>query len=99
MYVYFIQSGSSKKRNPVKIGVARNPERRLAALQTGNPEELKLLVVIECGSRAEAYAIESHLHKTLAKRNIRGEWFYACMRRINKAMIKWETNKSAETRI
>jgi predicted GIY-YIG superfamily endonuclease len=99
MYVYFIQSGDSKKRNPVKIGVARNPERRLAALQTGNPEELKLLVVIECDSRTEAYAIESHLHKTLAKRNIRGEWFYACMRRINKAMIKWETNKSTESRI
>tara|TARA_R110001632_G_scaffold205482_1_gene329209 strand:+ start:1469 stop:1765 length:297 start_codon:yes stop_codon:yes gene_type:complete len=98
MYVYFIQSGNSKKRNPVKIGVAKNPKRRMAVLQTGNPEELTLLVVIKCDNRAEAFAIENHLHASLAKRNIRGEWFYACMRRINKVMIKWEASKST-TRI
>tara|TARA_R110002051_G_scaffold214662_1_gene279462 strand:+ start:1146 stop:1442 length:297 start_codon:yes stop_codon:yes gene_type:complete len=98
MYVYFIQSGNSKKRNPVKIGVAKNPERRLAVLQTGNPEVLKLLVVIKCNNRAEAYAIENHLHTSLKKRNIRGEWFYACMRRINKAMSNWDYEIKTELR-
>jgi hypothetical protein len=95
MYVYFIQSGYDKKP-PIKIGVAVNIERRLNALQTANPEKLSLIASIECKNRAEAFNIESYLHNELKNRKIRGEWFTTCMRRVDKIMKKWYTNKTLE---
>ncbi len=96
MYVYFIQSGHDKKA-PVKIGVAKNIQRRLEALQTANYEKLLLIAQIECANRAEAYNIESYLHKELSNRNIRGEWFATCMRRVDDLMKKWYTDKQLKT--
>ena len=95
MYVYFIKSGYDK-RAPIKIGVAVNIERRLNALQTANPEKLTLIASIKCKSRAEAFNIESYLHGELNNRKIRGEWFITCMRRVDKIMKKWYTNKKLE---
>lgn len=95
MYVYFIQSGRSKKP-PVKVGVAMNIKRRLNALQTANPEKLTIIASIKCENRAEAYNIESYLHNELKNRSIRGEWFATCMRRVDKIMKKWYTTKELE---
>ena len=95
MYVYFIRSGYDKKP-PIKIGVAKNIERRLNSLQTANPEKLTLIASIECSSRSEAFNIESYLHNELNNRKIRGEWFTTCMRRVDKIMKKWYTNKELE---
>ena len=95
MYVYFIQSGYDKKP-PIKIGVAINVERRLNALQTANPEKLTVIASIKCVNRMEAYNIESYLHRQLSNRKIRGEWFATCMRRVDKIMKKWYTNKELE---
>ena len=92
MFVYFIQCGHDKKP-PVKVGVARNIERRLKALQTGNPYELKVLCFIKCANSLEAYNLESFIHSELKNRKVRGEWFATCMRRINKIVNKWYTNK------
>lgn len=95
MYVYFIKSGFDKKP-PIKIGVAKNINRRLDSLQTANPEKLEVIASIKCSNRAEAYNIESYLHEKLKNRRIRGEWFATCMRRVDKAMKKWYTNKELE---
>ena len=94
-YVYFIQSGYGKKP-PIKIGVAENIDKRLLELQPGNPEELKVVASIKCANRMEAFNIESYLHRQLSKRKIRGEWFASCMRRIDKVMSKWYTNKKVD---
>lgn len=65
--VYFIQSG---EEGPIKIGIARDPESRLAALQTGHHEELRLLAITHGGADQEgAY------HMQFAEHRIRGEWF------------------------
>jgi len=95
MYVYFIQSGTERKA-PIKIGVAKNIERRLNALQTANPEKLTVIASIKCSNRLEAYNIESYLHRQLSNRKIRGEWFATCMRRVDRIMKKWYTNKELE---
>lgn len=68
-FVYVIQGGS---RSPIKVGRAKNPLRRLAGLQTGNPEYLHLLYVLPGGA-----ALERRLHERLQRADGgAGEWFY-----------------------
>lgn len=65
--VYFIQSGAN---GPIKIGTALNVTKRMAMLQTGNPEQLMLLSTVSGGRD-----LESALHFHLASERVRGEWF------------------------
>ena len=74
MYVYLIQSGRGTGR-PIKIGVAKTINKRIESLQTGNPEEIFLIVAFRANSTAHAYQLESNLHKFFASDRIRGEWF------------------------
>lgn len=95
MFVYFIQCGH-EKNPPIKVGVAKNIERRIKSMQTGNPFELKLLCFIECANAKEAYNLEGFIHSELKNRKIRGEWFATCMRRVNKIVSKWYTEKEVD---
>lgn len=68
--IYFIGSG---KTGPVKIGFTSRRDGvqdRLSSLQTGNPEELSVLAVIEGSQKGE-----SQIHKALAANRLKGEWF------------------------
>lgn len=67
--VYVIGQGFD---HPVKIGVASDITRRLAALQSGNPDELRVMWSIE---HPEPFALEAHLHRTFDATRVRGEWF------------------------
>jgi hypothetical protein len=66
--VYAIQAGMD---GPVKIGVSVAPLSRMAQMQTGMPETLRILAFIP-GTRDD----ERNLHVRLAKHRIRGEWFH-----------------------
>lgn len=66
-YVYFIQAGED---GPVKIGVAAEPFKRLAELQTGNPARLRVVAIIEGDT-----GIEKALHERFAEHRLEGEWF------------------------
>lgn len=71
MPVYFIgedESGCS----PIKIGATKNIEVRKRDLQTGNPQELRLLGWIDA---ANSFQLERHLHQQFAAARVRGEWF------------------------
>lgn len=72
-YVYFIHNEDSMA---VKIGRAKNVQRRLATLQTSSPSDLKLLGVIKTESSRCAMELEESLHKKFKKSRIRGEWFH-----------------------
>lgn len=65
-YVYFIQ----EEGGLVKIGVAKDPDRRLKDLRAGNPRELVLL-----GTMRGGRDVEFELHNTFASYRERGEWF------------------------
>lgn len=65
--IYFIQQGTD---GPIKIGFAADCERRLDALQTGNPHDLHLLAVMGGDINRE-----KELHQRFAEGNLRGEWF------------------------
>ena len=58
-----------------KVGVAKNPTRRLTELQTGNPEELRLDALVLCPNEKAAYALEILLHEKFSRRRVRNEWF------------------------
>ena len=66
--VYIIQAGIS---GPVKIGLAADVEMRLAALQTANYEELRVIKVFQGGGED----LEFYLHRKFKNLRIRGEWF------------------------
>lgn len=68
-YVYAIGMESTQY---VKIGHARSPEKRLAALQSGLPFKLELLYVLKV---KEPRTVERALHLLLAESQVRGEWF------------------------
>jgi hypothetical protein len=70
--IYFIGTlGAGVGRARVKIGwTARDPERRLRALQTGSPFRLALLATMP-GTRADEY----RLQKEFEFYRDRGEWF------------------------
>jgi hypothetical protein len=66
-FVYVIQAAPG---TPIKVGVAKNPQARMAHLQTGNPAELRLLFVVP-----GAHDLEADFHHRLADSSVRGEWF------------------------
>ena len=64
--VYFVQANDGH----IKIGLARDVQKRLASLQTAHAHELVLLVAIE-----GTFRLEQSLHRKFAHLRLRGEWF------------------------
>lgn len=71
--VYFIVTVG---REIVKVGRSTDPARRLYALQTASPDELRLAYCVFC-SDAVATSLEWEAHRELERLGIerRGEWF------------------------
>lgn len=55
----------------IKIGISRDPERRLNQLQTGNSSTLELVAT----KRADGFEDETDAHALNSAIRIRGEWF------------------------
>jgi hypothetical protein len=69
MSIYF----AADSNGSVKIGRARDVERRLRSLETSHTEALRLLRVVDGGPATERW-----LHRKFAAQRIRGEWFSYC---------------------
>lgn len=69
-YVYFFQSFGPGRE--IKIGYAREVERRLSALRIGSPYEIRALAWFWAADPSEA---ETSLHHRFAPWSVRGEWF------------------------
>lgn len=86
-FVYFIgpELGDTKYRDtnmlkgeyyyPFKIGVSKDPSKRLKQLQTSNFVKLEIIFVEGPFTKAEAFNKELELHKVLKTINSVGEWF------------------------
>lgn len=70
--VYFVLARGA---NAVKIGIAGDLERRLAAMQVACPLVLELLATVEYPRRVMAVAAERRIHVVLEDHNLRGEWY------------------------
>jgi hypothetical protein len=66
-FVYVIQGDPNA---PVKIGIAKDVQGRIDSLQTGNPQQLRLLHVVPGD-----YILEWNYHQRLKKDRVLGEWF------------------------
>ena len=66
--VYLIRGNDGK----YKIGIARHPHQRIRQLQTGNPDEIKLIDTYESEN---AFKIETFLHNQYSHFKSHGEWF------------------------
>jgi hypothetical protein len=73
-YVYFIHSEES---NAVKIGRAKDVEKRLKSLQTAHPHELKVIKIFKLKGGKAAQELESSLHQKFDHLRLSGEWFKA----------------------
>ena len=73
-YIYFIYSEES---NAVKIGRAKNVEKRLKTLQTANPHELKVIKTFKVKGGKAAKELESSLHQKFDNIRLSREWFKA----------------------
>lgn len=58
-----------------KIGVASDPRKRLASLQTGNPRRLALIIVDWFRTRGDALFVERRAHDHIKEHARVGEWF------------------------
>jgi predicted GIY-YIG superfamily endonuclease len=73
-FVYFILN---KDSNAIKIGRARDLQKRMKALQTSSPAQLRLVNSIQVNSAKEAEALEKSLHQQFREIRLAGEWFKA----------------------
>lgn len=71
-HVYLI---TDPKQFFIKIGLAKNIEKRLKGLQAGNPIELKVLHSFSFTEYKAARAFETHLLRLYGHKRVRGEWF------------------------
>lgn len=68
-FVYFILAVETRR---VKVGMAADPIERLYALQTGCPEELRLLAYVPSD---DPKRLEGDLHAKFRRHHVRGEWY------------------------
>lgn len=75
-YVYLIAHGGPERfTGPVKVGMSRYPDKRLASLQTGNPHSLSFVFKFKAPSRDLAMFAEKVFHDVARERRLSGEWF------------------------
>lgn len=81
-----------------KIGVAREPMYRLAAMQTGNCRPLDLAYQFWIRGRKTAYRLERRVHQSLEIHHLMGEWFYLpveeAVTAIMEASVRPEFNEA-----
>jgi len=70
MYIYIIEA----KENKIKIGISKDPEKRLKQLQTGSFDKLKLVYKVEVKKEQSRY-LEKKIHHNNNFNRINGEWF------------------------
>ncbi len=69
-YVYVIGSDNP----PYKVGISKNPEARLRALQTGHPARLRIHHKTETPAN-RTKLLETVIHNNLKHSRLTGEWF------------------------
>ena len=95
-YIYVI--GTDKP--PYKVGISKNPERRLKDLQTAFPYKLKLHVK-KPTAVAKVKMLETIIHRNIDNYKTNGEWFDIelpnLLLEIDFALIRYEDDPLLNT--
>ena len=82
-FVYVIKSGDN-----YKIGIAKDPRKRMRDLQTGDPTEH---AIVTTSFVSNAQQLEAKLHQHYTQYSVRGEWFKLPSDKLEEALeILWE---------
>ena len=78
--IYLIYSPELGESGLHKIGIAKQPEKRLKQLQTGCPYKLEIIYIVESKftSKVEKFLHKKFSHKKNVQKfdqNLKGEWF------------------------
>ncbi|MBF2001590.1 MAG: GIY-YIG nuclease family protein [Synechococcales cyanobacterium M58_A2018_015] len=73
-FVYFILN---ETHQAIKIGWAKDLQKRMQSLQTASPVALKLVKAIQVDSSKAAQELEQLLHQQFKELRLSGEWFKA----------------------
>lgn len=96
-YVYVI---GEQDNGPYKVGISKNPKKRLKTLQTGHPKHLVLHAVKETDS-SKAKLLETIIHNNISNYKTKGEWFDVNLSKllleIDYAFIRYENDPILET--
>lgn len=71
-FIYFVLNTHC---SAVKIGRAKDVDKRLKSLQSASPVRLKVLKIIDTKAGKEAKNLEKSLHERFAHLRLTGEWF------------------------
>lgn len=97
-YIYIIGGDAP----PFKVGISKDPERRLRALQTGHPHKLKIHTV-KPTSADKTKLLESVIHHHLRLHRTHGEWFDLSLEdvrlEVEFALMRYEDDPLLRTRV
>lgn len=90
---------AASKAGPVKIGISNEAKKRLAQLQTGQEKPLTLFAEEKCYA-THALALEAIIHRQIAYKRIRGEWFdidvETAIAEVRHGIIRWEEDDTLD---
>ncbi len=89
--IYIVQSSEY-----VKIGVAKNIEKRIVSLQTGNQHKLKLIATKET---FDDYELEREIHRQYSENRKQGEWFILSERQMVDLIESFKFKQHEEYKI
>lgn len=84
--------------NPVKIGVAASPDKRLRQLQTGSAMRLEVVQTFRAKNRREASAWEAAAHAMFTTLRATGEWFDVTAEEVVRRSGEWMVEPSTRQR-
>lgn len=95
-YVYVaIVRHDDDSMGPVKIGVARDAKKRVAAIQGSCPYQVLLVQAWLCPSRAIASAVERAVLSEFEPSRIRGEWITEPIENVFRTIARSLISKGA----
>lgn len=85
-----------------KIGISKNPDRRVRQLQTGHPLPLVVFHREEIADE-KVRGLERLIHRLLAHHRMKGEWFAlppeAAVQEVRHALIRYGDEEDVQLRL
>ena len=91
-WVYFVRAGCFVKIGASYGGLAG----RVAAIQTGNPYDVRLWLAIPMDGWQSANALEFSLHERFSHYHCRGEWFWLSTEIVNFVRVQRRQHRANE---
>lgn len=77
MFVYMIGAFTPKKLAFLKVGVTKDVNKRIKAIQTGQGLEVRLICAWQAKGRLHAFDVEAATLREFGRDRMYGEWFRA----------------------